>query len=98
MLRHAFFYGKILLELTLRVYLTLFILILLLVVAFIFGSQNHQLLTLNYLIARAEISVATAVSLFTFIGFLLGLFTAILWKLVRAVRPKQNIKANKGAN
>lgn len=67
-------------------------------VAFIFGSQNHQLFTLNYLIARAEISVATAVSLFTFIGFLLGLLTALLWKLVRAVRPKQSMKANKGTS
>lgn len=98
MLRHAFFYGKLLQELTLRVYLTLFILILLLMVAFIFGSQNHQILALNYLIARAEITVATAVSLFTFIGFLLGLLTALLWKLVRAVKPKNNIKNDKGTN
>ncbi|WP_440877294.1 lipopolysaccharide assembly protein LapA domain-containing protein [Thalassotalea sp. PLHSN55] len=72
-----------------RVYITLFFLIILFAIAFIFGSQNDQLLSLNYLIARVEMPVAAAVSLFTFIGFILGLLTALLWKMVRAVRTKK---------
>ncbi|NQY33421.1 MAG: LapA family protein [Alteromonadaceae bacterium] len=58
-------------------------------IAFIFGSQNSQMLTLNYLIARVELSVATAVSLFTLIGFLLGLLVALLWKLLTVIKPKR---------
>ncbi|MDO6446068.1 LapA family protein [Colwellia sp. 1_MG-2023] len=50
--------------------------------------------TLNYLIARTEISVATAVSLFTTIGFFLGIFFSLLWKFVRMVKPKSI--SNKG--
>ncbi|TYK66840.1 lipopolysaccharide assembly protein LapA domain-containing protein [Colwellia echini] len=66
-----------------RLYITLFFILVLLAIAFIFGSQNDQLLTLNYLIARTEISVAAAVSLFTGIGFLLGLLVTILWRIIR---------------
>lgn len=60
----------------------------LLVIAFIFGSQNNQVITLNYMIARADLSVAAAVSLFTTIGFFLGIFFALLWKFIRMVKPK----------
>ncbi len=63
----------------------------LLVVAFIFGSQNNQMLTLNYLIARTELTVAAAVSLFTIIGFFFGIAFSLLWKLIRAVKPKKNV-------
>jgi len=73
--------------------LTLFLVIVLLVIAFIFGSQNNQVLTLNYIIARAEITVAEAVSIFTMIGFFLGLLTALLWKLVRKISPSSQDKA-----
>ncbi|WP_252730754.1 LapA family protein [Colwellia sp. E2M01] len=66
-----------------RLYITLFFILVLLAVAFIFGSQNDQLLTLNYLVARTEISVAAAVSLFSGIGFLLGLLVTILWRIIR---------------
>jgi putative membrane protein len=66
-----------------RLYLTLFLIFCLLVVAFIFGSQNEQLLTLNYLIARTQMTVAAAVSLFTGLGFILGLLVTLLWRLIR---------------
>lgn len=72
-----------------RFYLTLIIIIVLLAVAFIFGSQNEQTFTLNYLIARTEITVAAAVSLFTVIGFVLGLLFALMWTLVKRVKPKK---------
>jgi len=66
----------------------LIILFILLGIAFIFGSQNNQIITLNYLIARIDITVAMAVSIFTCLGFILGLLVALLWKLVRSVKRK----------
>ncbi|MEW6982737.1 lipopolysaccharide assembly protein LapA domain-containing protein [Colwelliaceae bacterium 6471] len=79
----------------LRVYFTLFLIIVLLAIAFIFGSQNEQTITLNYLIARAEMSVAAAVSLFTMIGFFLGLLFSLFWKLLRTVRSKKTTTVKK---
>lgn len=66
-----------------RLCITIFFILILLAIAFIFGSQNDQSFTLNYLIARTEMTVAAAVSLFTGLGFLLGLLVTILWRIVR---------------
>ena len=66
-----------------RLYLTFFLIVCLLVIAFIFGSQNEQILTLNYFIARAQMTVAAVVSLFTALGFLLGVLVTIFWRLIR---------------
>jgi putative membrane protein len=71
-----------------RIYITAFIFLVLLAIAFVFGSQNEQMLTLNYLIARTELSVAAAVSLFTTLGFLLGLIFSLFWRFVRMIKPK----------
>ena len=73
-----------------RFYLSLFIFLCLLAIAFIFGSQNEQTITLNYLIARTDMSVAMAVSLFTAIGFFLGLLTVFMWKVSRAIKKKKD--------
>ncbi len=73
-----------------RFYLSLFIFLCLLAIAFIFGSQNEQIITLNYLIARTDMSVAMAVSLFTAIGFFLGLLTVFMWKVSRAIKKKKD--------
>ena len=67
----------------------LFIVVILMAVAFIFGSQNHETFTLNYLIARTELTVAQAVSIFTTLGFLIGIFVTILWRLFRAMKKKR---------
>lgn len=72
-----------------RIYITLIFFIFFLVVAFIFGSQNEQLISLNYLIARTQITVAAAVSLFTAIGFILGILFSLLWVFVRKVRRRR---------
>jgi len=80
-----------------RLYITLFFILLLLAIAFIFGSQNEQLFTLNFLIARTEMTVAAAVSLFTGLGFLLGLLVTILWRIVRKskkVLAKKKLQEN----
>ena len=71
-----------------RIFITAFVFIILLAIAFIFGSQNEQTLTLNYLIARTELSVAAAVSVFTTVGFLLGLIFSLLLKFIRMIKPK----------
>lgn len=75
-----------------RLYLTVILFLIFLAIAFVFGSQNDQMLTLNYLIARIDISVAATVSLFTFIGFILGLLFCLLWKLINVVTPKKSSK------
>jgi len=71
-----------------RIIITAFVFFILLAIAFIFGSQNEQTLTLNYLIARTELSVAAAVSLFTSLGFLLGLIFSLLLKFLSMIKPK----------
>jgi putative membrane protein len=73
-----------------RLYITIILFLILLAIAFIFGSQNDQVLTLNYLIAKTNLSVAAAVSLFTSIGFVLGLLFALFWKLLRMMKPAKS--------
>lgn len=77
-----------------RLYLTIIFFLIFLVIAFVFGSQNDQMLTLNYVVARIDMSVATAVSLFTFVGFILGLLFCLLWKLINVVTPSKTSKNN----
>jgi len=82
-------------DILLRHYITLILLIIFLTIAFIFGSQNDQMLTLNYLIARTEISVAQAVSLFTVIGIVIGLLLALFGRLLSAVKSNQTRSSKK---
>jgi putative membrane protein len=77
-----------------RFYLMLFFVVILIAIAFIFGTQNNQIISLNYLIARAELSVAQAVSLFTLLGFILGVFMTLLWRVKRTM-TKRKVKKNK---
>lgn len=79
-----------------RIYLTIALLVVLFVIAFIFGSQNSQPLTLNYLIARAEITVAEAVAMFTGIGIIIGLLISVLWRLLSALKPKKSLPIAEG--
>jgi putative membrane protein len=67
----------------------LFFVVVLMAIAFIFGSQNHETFTLNYLIARTELSVAQAVSIFTTLGFFIGIFVTISWRLFVAMKKKR---------
>lgn len=66
-----------------RIYFTFFLVLILIAIAFVFGSQNEQTISLNYLVAKIDLSVAAAVSLFTTIGFVLGLLATLLWRLIR---------------
>lgn len=60
------------------------------ILAFVFGSQNEQIISLNYLIAKTNMPVATAVSLFTVIGFILGVLFMLLLKLLKPFKNKNN--------
>ena len=71
-----------------RVYITLFFILFLLFIAFIFGSQNEQTFTLNYLIAKTELTVASAVSIFTGIGILIGLLLSLLGRFLKLFKKK----------
>ena len=73
-----------------RLYITIIFFIIFLTIAFIFGSQNDQLLNLNYLIAKTQMPVATAVSIFTGIGFVLGLLFSLFWKFLTIVKKSKN--------
>ncbi len=76
-----------------RLYLTVILFLAFLAIAFVFGSQNYQIITLNYVVARIDLSVASAVSLFTVLGFVLGLLFSLLLKLINAVKPNKSSKA-----
>jgi len=76
-----------------RIYFTFFLVLILLAIAFIFGSQNEQVITLSYLVAKVDLSIAAAVSLFTTIGFVLGLLATLLWRLIR--KSKKSLSKNR---
>ncbi|WP_169303061.1 lipopolysaccharide assembly protein LapA domain-containing protein [Thalassotalea mangrovi] len=71
-----------------KLFISIVFLFILLAVAFVFGSQNEQLIELNYIIAKSEISVSQAVSLFTFIGFLIGFVISTLFSMARRLKRK----------
>ncbi|WDE09624.1 DUF1049 domain-containing protein [Thalassomonas haliotis] len=73
-----------------RIVLLSFFILILFAIAFIFATVNNQVVDLNYLIAVAKPTVAQMVSLFTGIGFFLGLLTALLWKFVSALGGKKS--------
>jgi len=76
-----------------RIYFTFILVLILLAIAFVFGSQNEQVISLSYLVAKVELSIAAAVSLFTTIGFILGLLATLLWRLIR--KGKKSLAKNR---
>ena len=76
-----------------RIYLSSFIIFVLLVTAFVFGSQNEQIISLNYIVARIDLSVAAAVSIFTSIGFIIGVLSTVLWRIIN--KSKKAFRQNK---
>lgn len=72
-----------------KLYLTGFLILFLVVLAFMFGSQNDQILSLNYFIAKIELTVAAAVSLFTLIGFIIGILFSVLWGILSKLKARK---------
>lgn len=54
------------------------IIVLLLMVSIVIGSQNSQMITVNYLIAKAEMRVSTFMVITIGIGFLVGFLMMLL--------------------
>ncbi|WP_448213019.1 lipopolysaccharide assembly protein LapA domain-containing protein [Colwellia sp. MEBiC06753] len=55
-----------------------------------FGSQNEQMITLNYLIAKKDLPVATAVSIFTMLGFVIGILFMLVIRLLKPLKRKSD--------
>lgn len=77
-----------------RFYLSIILFVFLLLVAFVFGSQNEQTIELSYLVARSELSVAKAVALFTLIGFTLGVLASFIWRVNRRLKQRKKLPDN----
>ncbi|NMP15577.1 MULTISPECIES: LapA family protein [unclassified Thalassotalea] len=69
-----------------KLYLSVLVLFIFLAIAFVFGTQNEQLIELNYIVAKSRMSVAMAVSIFTLIGFVIGLMTMFSIMLSRKIK------------
>ncbi|WOH37952.1 LapA family protein [Thalassotalea fonticola] len=76
-----------------KLYLSVLVLFIFLAIAFVFGTQNEQIIELNYIIARSNISVAMAVSIFTFIGFVIGMFTMFTFMISRRIKRYKHNKS-----
>lgn len=54
------------------------VIILLLMVSIVIGSQNTQMITVNYVIAKAELRVSTFMVITISLGFLVGFLMMLL--------------------
>ncbi|WP_371189179.1 lipopolysaccharide assembly protein LapA domain-containing protein [Thalassotalea maritima] len=77
-----------------KLYFSILLLFILLLVAFIFGTQNKQIVELNFLIARADITVAMAVSIFTAIGVAIGIMLALVFSLQRKLARRKKHRSS----
>ncbi|MDN3652708.1 LapA family protein [Thalassotalea ponticola] len=76
-----------------KLYLSVLVLFVFVAIAFVFGTQNDQIIQLNYIIAKSRMSVAMAVSLFTLIGFIIGvltMFSVMLSRKIKRMRKTNN--------
>lgn len=64
------------------------VIILLLMVSIVIGSQNTQTISVNYLIAQAELRVSTFMVITISIGFIMGLLLVLARFLALKVQNK----------
>jgi len=64
------------------------VIILLLMTSIVIGSQNTQMITVNYVIAKAELRVSTFMVITIAIGFLIGFLMMLLRFLGLKVQNK----------
>ncbi|AEP29895.1 LapA family protein [Brumicola nitratireducens] len=64
------------------------VIILLLMISIVIGSQNTQMITVNYVIAKAELRVSTFMVITIAIGFLIGFLMMLLRFLGLKVQNK----------
>jgi putative membrane protein len=61
-----------------KVIIVFVVIILLLMVSIVIGSQNTQMITVNYVIAKAELRVSTFMVITIGLGFLIGFLMMLL--------------------
>jgi putative membrane protein len=54
------------------------VIIMLLMISIVIGSQNTQMITVNYLVAKAELKVSTFMVITMALGFLIGFLMMLL--------------------
>lgn len=64
------------------------VIILLLMISIVIGSQNTQMITVNYVIAKAELRVSTFMVITIAIGFLIGFLIMLVRFLGLKVQNK----------
>lgn len=64
------------------------VIILLLMISIVIGSQNTQMITVNYVIAKAELRVSTFMVITIAIGFVIGFLMMLLRFLGLKVQNK----------
>lgn len=64
------------------------VIILLLMISIVIGSQNTQMITVNYVIAKAELRVSTFMVITIALGFLIGFLMMLLRFLSLKVQNK----------
>jgi putative membrane protein len=73
----------------------------LLFIAFVLGSQNPQLIKINYILASAELSLAVVISICFVTGVIVGtlislrLFTTLKWQNFRLKTSNKKLIAEK---
>jgi len=61
-----------------KVIIVFVVIILLLMVSIVIGSQNTQMITVNYVIAKADLRVSTFMVITISLGFLIGFLMMLL--------------------
>lgn len=75
--------------------LTILVILVLLTFAFVIGTQNDALISVNYLIAQAEIRISTLIAISLTLGVIVGvLIMSASWLRLRVQLLSANSKIN----
>ena len=67
-----------------KVFFTIFVFILVLLVGILIGAQNEQFVQVNYLVAKSEVRLSTLMAILVLSGVALGLGAfSIIWMKLR---------------
>lgn len=82
-------------DLVLKGILTILVILVLLTFAFVIGTQNDALISVNYLIAQAEIRISTLIAISLTLGVIVGLLImSASWLRLRVQLLSANSKIN----
>ncbi|NDV91194.1 DUF1049 domain-containing protein [Alteromonas sp. 345S023] len=76
--------------------LTIIVVLILLVIAFVIGSQNQAEITVNYLIAQSHMRLSSLMGIVLALGVVIGIFImSISWLQLRLQLGSANSKINR---